>query len=124
MIPLQLSLINFLSYREASLDFKGLHTACICGSNGAGKSSLLEAITWAIWGQSRTATDDDVINTGAQNVRVDFTFTNNQQTYRVIRSRQRGRSSAVEFQIEMESVNFALFLVRVCELLSSKLLLL
>ena len=55
MIPLQLTLKNFLSYQEASLNFRGLHTACICGSNGAGKSSLLEAITWVIWGQSRAA---------------------------------------------------------------------
>lgn len=53
MIPVQLILKNFLSYRDATLDFRGLHTACICGSNGAGKSSLLEAITWAIWGESR-----------------------------------------------------------------------
>ena len=50
MIPIQLIIKNFLSYRDAALDFSGLHTACICGSNGAGKSSLLEAITWAIWG--------------------------------------------------------------------------
>ena len=42
MIPVQLILKNFLSYRDATLDFRGLHTACICGSNGAGKSSLLE----------------------------------------------------------------------------------
>ncbi|MFN7907434.1 MAG: AAA family ATPase, partial [Microcystis sp.] len=55
MIPLQLTLKNFLSYREAVLDFRGLHTACICGANGAGKSSLLEAITWAIWGESRVS---------------------------------------------------------------------
>ncbi len=34
MIPLQLTLKNFLSYREAVLDFRGLHTACICGANG------------------------------------------------------------------------------------------
>lgn len=103
MIPLQLTLKNFLSYREATLDFRGLHTACICGSNGAGKSSLLEAITWVIWGQSRTATDDDVINAGEKNVRVDFTFISNNETYRAIRSRQRGRSTSLEFQIETES---------------------
>ncbi len=65
MIPLQLTLKNFLSYRDATLNFQGLHTACICGANGAGKSSLLEAITWAIWGKSRAATEDDVINGGA-----------------------------------------------------------
>ncbi|MDF5731596.1 MAG: SMC family ATPase [Rhizonema sp. PD38] len=100
MIPVQLTLKNFLSYRDATLDFRGLHTACICGSNGAGKSSLLEAITWAIWGESRAASEDDIIQTGAKEVRVDFTFQTSQQTYRVIRNRQRGGSGGLEFQIE------------------------
>ncbi|MEA5554420.1 SMC family ATPase [Anabaena cylindrica UHCC 0172] len=100
MIPVQLILKNFLSYRDATLDFGGLHTACICGSNGAGKSSLLEAITWAIWGESRATVEDDVIYSGAKEVRVDFTFHNNQQTYRVIRTRVRGATSILEFQIE------------------------
>jgi len=101
MIPVQLTLKNFLSYSEAILDFRGLHTACICGSNGAGKSSLLEAITWAVWGQSRAATEDDVIRSGNKEVRVDFVFqTSQEQTYRVIRSRHRGASSVLELQIE------------------------
>jgi exonuclease SbcC len=100
MIPLQLRLKNFFSYRDAVLDFRGLHTACICGSNGAGKSSLLEAITWVIWGQSRAASEDDVIHAGEKDVRVDFTFQNNQQTYRLIRTRNRGQSSSLEFQVE------------------------
>jgi exonuclease SbcC len=99
MIPVQLTLKNFLSYREATLDFNGLHTACICGSNGAGKSSLLEAITWAIWGQSRAASEDDIIYTGAKEVRVDFIFSSNQHNYRVIRTRHRGQSSSLEFQV-------------------------
>jgi DNA repair protein SbcC/Rad50 len=103
MIPVQLILKNFLSYRNATLDFGGLHTACICGSNGAGKSSLLEAITWAIWGESRATVEDDVIYSGAKEVRVDFTFKSNQQTYRVIRTRIRGATSVLEFQIETPS---------------------
>jgi exonuclease SbcC len=103
MIPIQLTLKNFLSYRDATLDFRGLHTACICGSNGAGKSSLLEAITWAIWGESRAASEDDVIHTGAKDVRVDFIFNANQQVYRVIRNRQRGGTGSLEFQIETPS---------------------
>ncbi len=106
MIPLQLTLKNFLSYREATLNFRGLHTACICGANGAGKSSLLEAITWVIWGKSRTATEDDVIYAGANNVRVDFEFICNNQTYRIIRSRPRGRSSSLELQVATESGRF------------------
>ena len=100
MIPVQVRLKNFLSYQDANLDFSGLHTACICGSNGAGKSSLLEAITWVVWGESRAASEDDVIHTGAKDVRVDFTFAANGQIYRVIRTRRRGSSSALEFQIE------------------------
>ncbi len=99
MIPLQLTLKNFLSYRSATIDFSGLHTACICGSNGAGKSSLLEAVTWAVWGESRAASEDDAIHAGAEDVRVDFTFTSNQHNYRVIRTRHRGQSSSLEFQV-------------------------
>lgn len=100
MIPVRLILKNFLSYRDATLDFMGLHTACICGPNGAGKSSLLESITWAIWGQSRANIEDDVIYAGSQEVRVDFTFYNNLQKYRVIRTRARGATGILEFQLE------------------------
>ena len=106
MIPLQLTLKNFLSYHDATLNFRGLHTACICGANGAGKSSLLEAITWVIWGKSRAATEDNVIHGGAKNARVDFEFICNHQTYRIIRSRSRGRSSSLEFQVETKGGNF------------------
>lgn len=100
MIPLQLTLKNFLSYCEANLDFVGLHTACICGSNGAGKSSLLEGITWAIWGKCRAASEDDAILNGAIDVRVDFTFQIHGETCRIIRNRQRGGSGSLEFQIQ------------------------
>jgi len=100
MIPLKLTLKNFLSYRDASLDFRGLHIACICGSNGAGKSSLLEAIAWVLWGQGRASTDDDVIHQGELEARVDFVFQCHEQTYRVMRSRTRGQTSTLEFQVK------------------------
>jgi exonuclease SbcC len=106
MIPLQLTLKNFLSYRQASLDFSGLHTACICGQNGAGKSSLLEAITWVIWGKTRAMTEDDVIHIGEKDVRVDFELMNNYQHYKVIRTRTRGKSSALDFQVKSDTGKF------------------
>ncbi|MBW4439665.1 MAG: SMC family ATPase [Plectolyngbya sp. WJT66-NPBG17] len=99
MIPQRLTLRHFLSYREATLDFQGLHTACVCGANGAGKSSLLEAISWVLWGESRAASEDDVIHMGAKEAQVEFVFQMHQQTYRVLRSRQRGQSASLEFQI-------------------------
>lgn len=100
MIPQQLTLRNFLSYREATLDFRGLHVACICGANGAGKSSLLEAIAWAIWGQSRAIAEDDMIHLGTQEAQVDFVFHCQQQIYRIIRTRYRGQTTALEFQVQ------------------------
>lgn len=102
MIPVQLRLKNFLSYRDATLDFRGIHVACVCGFNGAGKSSLLEAIAWAIWGQSRANTEDDVIHQGELEARVDFTFICQPHTYRVVRIRYRGQGAALEFQVQTE----------------------
>lgn len=100
MIPLQLTLKNFLSYQDVTLDFRGLHTVCICGTNGSGKTSLLEAITWTIWGQSRTSSDEDIIHVNKDYVRTDFMFICYQQVYRIIRSRQRNRSNSLDFQIK------------------------
>ncbi|MGK7904213.1 MAG: exonuclease subunit SbcC [Hormoscilla sp.] len=99
MIPLELTILNFLSYREATLDFRGLHTACICGKNGSGKSGLIDAIAWSLWGESRAASEDDLIHIGTREVRVDFLFSKDSQTYRVIRSRQLGSPSKLEFQV-------------------------
>ncbi len=100
MIPQQLTLQNFLSYRQATLNFAGLHTACICGQNGAGKSSLLEAITWVIWGETRVDSAVDVIHIGENDTRVDFEFHYNNQTYKVIRTRTRSNNTTLNFQIK------------------------
>ena len=65
MIPIRLELENFLCYRQPDpLDFSGIHVACLAGDNGAGKSSLLDAITWALWGRARARRDDELIHMG------------------------------------------------------------
>lgn len=98
MIPQRLILKNFLSYRDLTLDFHGLHTACICGPNGSGKSSLLEAITWGVWGQSRASVEDHLIHIGTKESKVDFIFRAQNQLFRVIRTRHRGQGTSLEFQ--------------------------
>ncbi|KPJ48763.1 MAG: hypothetical protein AMJ38_04560 [Dehalococcoidia bacterium DG_22] len=57
MIPARLSMRNFLCYRDnvPPLDFSGIHVACLSGDNGHGKSALLDAITWALWGKGAPA---------------------------------------------------------------------
>jgi len=104
MIPIKLEITNFLSYRAtAVLDFNGIHLACIAGPNGAGKSGILDAITWALFGQSRARSDDDLINRSAaargDAAEVRFTFELEGNCYRVIRRKQAGKSTLLELQM-------------------------
>jgi len=103
MIPLQLSLSGFLSYRESvELDFTSFDLACISGSNGAGKSSLLDAITWVLFGQARKR-DDSVINTQSSAAEVCLTFAYEGNIYRVQRTKPRDKTAILEFHILQNS---------------------
>ncbi len=99
MIPLHLSLSGFLSYRDrAELDFTGFELACIAGANGAGKSSLLDAITWALFGQARKR-DDLLINAQSSVAEVSLTFAYEGNIYRVQRTLPQGKTTQLELQI-------------------------
>ncbi|UCH42613.1 MAG: SMC family ATPase, partial [Dehalococcoidales bacterium] len=107
MIPLKLAIRNFMPYRDnvPPLHFDGIHTASICGDNGNGKSALIDAMTWALWGEARGKSDDDLIHLGQTEMEVELEFAAGQQVYRVIRKHskpKRQRSSGqtiLEFQI-------------------------
>ncbi len=87
MIPIKLSMRNFMCYRDKvpPLSFDGIHTTCISGNNGNGKSALIDAMTWALWGKSRATSDDDLIHQGQTDMEVEFDFAVGQQPYRIIR---------------------------------------
>lgn len=100
MIPIHLSLSGFLSYRDiAEVDFTSFDLACISGANGAGKSSLLDGVTWALFGQARKR-DDSVINTQCEVAEVNFTFGYEGNLYRVQRVKPRGKTTLLEFHIQ------------------------
>lgn len=99
MIPVKLHLAGFLSYQDpVDLDFTSFELACISGSNGAGKSSLLDAITWALFGQARRR-DDAMINSHADAAEVIFDFEYESNLYRVMRSKPRDKATVLEFFI-------------------------
>ncbi len=106
MIPIQLSLRNFLSYGEnvQPLDFSFFKLACLSGRNGHGKSALLDAMTWALWGEARKAgfsrtPDADLLRLNADEMEVEFTFLLNDREYQVYRNYRRGkRGGKLEFK--------------------------
>ncbi len=98
---------NFMCYRDnvPALDFTGIHLACISGDNGNGKSAIIDAITWALWGKARASSDDDLIHSTQSEMEVEFEFNMGDQLYRIIRKRARPKKrkaagqSSLEFQI-------------------------
>ena len=110
MIPLKLTVKNFLCYRDntPTLDLESVHLACLCGDNGHGKSALLDAITFALWGSSRLGdrSHDDLIHKGQSDMMVELEFESAGGRYRVARRRARGRSqgrSSLEFFIRNDA---------------------
>jgi len=109
MVPLKLTVENFLCYRgnPPTLDLEGVHMACLCGQNGHGKSALLDAITWALWGKARGKSQDDLIYHGLNEMQVDLEFLAQDTRYRVVRRHARSvrgtRQGASDLQLQIST---------------------
>ena len=87
MLPISLTLSNFLSYRDAAptLHLDGVRLACLCGPNGHGKSALLDAMTWALWGKARGQRNEQLLHHGQTEMRVELVFDADGVRHRVTR---------------------------------------
>ena len=98
MVPLHLRLYNFLSYRgETELDLRGIHVGCLSGDNGNGKSALLDAVTWSLWGWARGrrygaggSSPDELVYQGQADMEVALTFAAGEAVYRMVRKHSKG----------------------------------
>ena len=101
MIPIHLRVAGFLSYRDPiQLDFSTFDLACISGANGAGKSSLLDAITWVLFGEARGRSSDVInLHSDVKAAEVGLTFQHEENEYHVQRTLPRNKSTVLEFQI-------------------------
>ena len=92
MIPIKIQIKNFLSYGSdiQTVDFSPYHLLCLSGKNGHGKSALLDAVTWAIWGQARKTSntakaDHGLLRLGQTHMLVILDFECNNTHYRIRR---------------------------------------
>ncbi len=96
-----------MSYGEhaPTLDFTGMRFACLSGDNGNGKSALLDAMTWALFGKTRAKSEEDVIRRGTTDCQVVFDFEVDGVLYRVDRRRTK-RGASWELQVRQDDETF------------------
>jgi DNA repair exonuclease SbcCD ATPase subunit len=104
MNPLKLSVKNFMTYREADIDFSKFDSALVLGqhngdlslSNAAGKSTIFRAIKYALFGTYDVSTIDRIVRRGEKKCIVEFEFEIDSIQYKIFRARTKG-SSTLEF---------------------------
>lgn len=85
MIFTRLRLNNFKSHKNTTIDFnKGI--SVIVGENGAGKSTILEAINFALFKQ-HSAKLDDLVRNNADAMSVELQFISNGKEYKIVREK-------------------------------------
>lgn len=100
--PQKLKIKGFLSFgsEEAEeLDLSKITFATITGQNGEGKTTIFNALVWAIYGDTRTSDVDSVVNYGSDKAEVTLEFmTDGAITGRIHRTRTYGKSSNLTVQ--------------------------
>ena len=96
MIPLRLRLKGFLSYKhETVISFRGSRLWVIHGDNATGKSTLLDAMLFALFGEYRgkSAEPRHFIHHQAEGFEVEFDFAVGKDEYRVRRTLHKIRNA-------------------------------
>ena len=98
MRPLHLTIEGLRSFRaRVSIDFTGRGHVAIVGDTGAGKSSILEAITYALYGQTTftAQANQELMNDTSMHLRVVLRFRLSGETWEVARTLRRGGQGRV-----------------------------
>ena len=89
MRPLLLEVEGLTSFREkVTLDFADLDLFAITGPTGAGKSSLVDALIWALFGQVPRVGKEyrQLLSHGAERLTARLDFAVGQERYRLVRT--------------------------------------
>ncbi|MFP5503064.1 MAG: AAA family ATPase, partial [Candidatus Sericytochromatia bacterium] len=104
MRPFELSLEGFTSFRKPqTIAFEELDLFAITGPTGSGKSSILDAMTFALYGQTMRIGREvtELVSQGATLLKVQLRFGVKNEVYRVTRTwRNRGKTAESIAQFE------------------------
>lgn len=107
MIPQRIKLSGFLSYKdEQEVRFDGSPLWMLSGMNGSGKSSIFDAVTYALFGHHRGGSQSaaELVNKESNTLVVEFDFTVDKQLYRIKRTVRRRTSGVASTQQVMKRV--------------------
>jgi exonuclease SbcC len=107
MIPQRVKLSGFLSYKdEQEIRFDGSPLWMLSGTNGSGKSSIFDAVTYALFGHHRGGSQSasELINKESNTLSVEFDFTVEKQLYRIKRTVRRRTTGVASTQQVMKFV--------------------
>ena len=94
MIFTKLKLNNFKSHEHTVISFdRGI--SVIVGENGAGKSTILEAISFALFKQHTAKKIDDLVRNNSNAMSVELEFTSNNRQYRIVRDKRSNLKSSI-----------------------------
>ena len=91
MIIHTLELKNFLSHENSTVNFD-LGVNLITGKNGAGKSSLIDGIKFALFGDTKRGSVQDLVTRNRLETQVSLEFSVGPDQYRITRTMSVGRS--------------------------------
>ena len=94
MIFTKLKLNNFKSHKNTIIGFdKGI--SVIVGENGAGKSTILEGISFALFKQHTAKKIDDLVRNNANSMSVELEFISNNKEYKIVREKKSNLKSSI-----------------------------
>jgi exonuclease SbcC len=103
MRPIKLTLEGFTSFRQRTeIDFTGLDLFAITGPTGSGKTSIIDAITYSLYGQTARLGGKglgELINQGSSRLAVMLEFESGGKHYRIARVLKRSGPVSVRLEV-------------------------
>ena len=107
MRPVRLELHGFTTFREkVEIDFAGADLFALTGPTGAGKSSIIDGMCFALYGsvpRLDRRTVAPVISTGKNEARIRFDFTIGEKAYTAVRVVRRTATGATTKEARLEA---------------------